>query len=83
MEIPKIPNILFYYIQDSNIYQNIYDLRFDSCHSIGLDVVFQYSPTIDVVGLIFSVEHCVFNLMNIRVLFFASQFFIYMGNGQD
>ena len=49
-ENPKIiPSLPFFYYDDSSKYMNIYDTDFDDCHSSGPDVVFQYTPSIDMV----------------------------------
>ena len=49
-ENPKIiPSLPFFYYDDSSKYLNIYDTDFDDCHSSGPDVVFQYTPSVDMV----------------------------------
>ncbi|KAJ7552075.1 hypothetical protein O6H91_06G040800 [Diphasiastrum complanatum] len=47
---PKvIPSLPFYYVEDSNLYENVYDSSFDKCHSSGPDVVFQYTAPSDMI----------------------------------
>ncbi|MCO5582600.1 hypothetical protein L7F22_036498 [Adiantum nelumboides] len=50
VENPKvIPSLPFAYYDDTTRYANIYDTKFDTCHSSGPDVVFQYTAVTDMV----------------------------------